>query len=69
MEGEYEIVGFDLLMMSDLADMAGVTEAVLAYPNGYVLRLYLANPQVMSASPLMPHVTRLVRLPPSWEYV
>jgi len=62
----FDIVGYDLMMMSTLAEQSGVTHG-LAYPEGYVVRFYFANPDVMSAgSPA--HVKELVRLPGYWEY-
>ena len=62
-----EMIGYDLLMMSQLAEEAQVNSPQLAYSDGYVLRCYFANPDIMSAHS-RPHVTEYVRLPPSWEY-
>ena len=65
--GHLEIVGHEIHMMSDLAREAQVNSPLLAYSDGYVLRLFFANPDIMSAHS-QPHVTEYVRLPPSWEY-
>jgi hypothetical protein len=62
----FEIVGYDLMMMSELAKQAGVTEG-LAWSEGYVVRFYFTNPNVMSAGQPV-HVKELVRLPGYWEY-
>lgn len=62
----YEIVGYDLAMMSELAKEAGVTEG-LAFAEGYVIRFYFENPDVMSAGQPV-HLKELVRLPGYWEY-
>ena len=62
----FEIVGYDVTMMSLLAYEAGI-DSELAYSESYVVRFYFANPQIMSAGHPV-HVTELVRLPGFWEY-
>jgi len=63
---DYDLVGYDLTMMSELAKEAGINEG-LAFSEGYVVRFYFVNPEVMSAGQPV-HVKELVRLPGYWEY-
>ena len=65
--GHLEVIGYDVMMMSQLAREAQVNSPLLAYSDGYVVRLYFASPDIMSAHS-RPHVTEYVRLPPGWEY-
>ena len=62
----YTIVGYDLTMMSELAKEAGIIDR-LAFPEGYVIRFWFTNPDVLSAGQPV-HLKELVRLPGFWEY-